>query len=118
MIVADSLDENDMVCDFKAVKAALKTVVDKYDHAIYLNSNDRETIEGLGHASERIIIMEDRDPTSEVLAKLIFDELTDYISGGKKIESGGNVYSVRPDILLERVRVWETSTSWVEYEHK
>jgi len=115
VLSAKTLDKNDMVCDFKAVKAVLKHVIDKYDHSIFLNSNDKKTIDGLQHLKERVLIINNSDPTSEVLAKLIFNEINVYIKKSMEIVSNGNYYSLRDDMTLCRIRVWETSTSWVEY---
>ncbi len=106
VISAEMLDKNDMVCDFKAVKAVIKKVIDKYDHAIYLNSEDKDTIRGLSHISDRIIIMDQKDPTSEVLARLLFDEINIYIDSELNITADGDNYIIQRGLTLERIRVW------------
>ncbi|MEO1511971.1 MAG: 6-carboxytetrahydropterin synthase, partial [Planctomycetota bacterium] len=44
VISSEVLDENDMVCDFKAVKLAVGAFVDRFDHALVVNSEDPELV--------------------------------------------------------------------------
>jgi 6-pyruvoyltetrahydropterin/6-carboxytetrahydropterin synthase len=61
-----------------------------------------------------VIPFADTEPTTEVLAKTFFDackrHLTAYAS------RTDTRYKLAPRIRLVRVRVWETSSSWAEYE--
>lgn len=37
---ADALDPNEMVCDFKVVKETMEALLDQYDHAMCVNTDD------------------------------------------------------------------------------
>jgi hypothetical protein len=51
-----------------------------------------------------------------VLARWIFEGVADRLASAEAVTSEGGVqYSVPADLQLERVRVWETRTSWAEY---
>jgi 6-pyruvoyltetrahydropterin/6-carboxytetrahydropterin synthase len=107
VLAANQLDENDMVCDFRVIKVALKDFLDSWDHALCLNTDDpnfafyRKTYEA------RIIPFTHVDPTSEVMAKAVFDELK------RKLADTPNVFAA--GVRIERVRLTETSSSWAEY---
>lgn len=114
ILECDQLDQNEMVCDFKAVKAATKEFINQFDHAMCVNTDD-PTFDMLREAyGERIIPFEGADPTTEVLARHIFDECQRLLE--EYSERSGDRYPVRPSVKLIRVRIWETSTSWAEYE--
>ena len=113
ILQADELDQNDMVCDFKVIKKALKGFLDSFDHAMCMNTNDpmyetfREAYGG------RIIGVEEKDPTTEVVAKLIFDNV---IKGLNEYATQNDAdYPLAQGVRLVSVKVWETSTSWAEY---
>lgn len=115
VVAADSLDENDMVCDFKALKLALAEFIDRLDHALAVNSDD-PMARGLGEVpGSRIVVFEGTDPTTEVLAKSIYDYLRARIAAGEEYVEDGSGYLLRRDLRVERVRVGETSSSWAEY---
>ncbi len=117
VISADRLDENDMVCDFKALKLAVEGYLDQYDHALMLNSND-PILDSLPEGyRDRLIVLEDVDPTTEVLARRIYEFVQDQIrSGGSFVDPGSGLsFTLPTHLTLERVRVSETSTSWAEY---
>ena len=64
----------------------------------------------------RVLIFDDCDPTTEVLARWIFEEMADRLAKNAKVEtSNGASYEIPASLELERVRVWETSSSWGEY---
>ncbi|RMH10074.1 MAG: 6-carboxytetrahydropterin synthase [Planctomycetota bacterium] len=116
VVSAESLDANDMVCDFKALKLAIGDFVDQFDHSLAVNSDDAltETLQSV--AGARVIVFENVDPTTEVLARHIHDHLkTVFASGRTYCDERGNKYELRNDLKVERVRVWETSSSWAEY---
>lgn len=112
VVSADRLDERDMVCDFKALKMALEHHVEALDHSMALNSNDPllESLKGIH--PESLVIFENEDPTTEVLARWLFKTI-EKILGDGFFESH---YSIPAGaVMLERVRVWETPNSWAEY---
>ncbi len=115
VLSAPDLDDGDMVCDFKWIKLAVKDYLDTYDHGLCVNASD-PAIEALKGFDERIIIFEEGDPTTELLAKRIYDFLVEQISTGKSFDTPeGVTYSIRPTVRLNRVRVGETPSTWAEY---
>ena len=109
------LDGNDMVCDYKALKVLVGGVVNRLDHAMALNSSDPH-LESLQAVGDRVLLFHDQDPTTEVLVRWIFDEVASRLTDGGSVQSdGGAEYRIPADLELERVRVWETRTSWAEY---
>ena len=116
VIEADDLDANGMVCDFKIMKDAVGDYIDTFDHALCVNTRD-PMFETLKTAyGERVIPFTDTEPTTEVLARTFFDkiasELADY---ARRTDTR---YKLRADVRLVRVRVWETTSSWAEYESR
>jgi 6-pyruvoyltetrahydropterin/6-carboxytetrahydropterin synthase len=107
------LDENEMVCDFKIIKTALGDWLDTFDHAMCMNTDDPAYADFKARYGDRVIGFEHQDPTTELMAKTIFDHATlalrDYSA------SPGVRYPLRPDVRLISVRVWETSSSWAEF---
>jgi 6-pyruvoyltetrahydropterin/6-carboxytetrahydropterin synthase len=109
------LDGNDMVCDYKALKILVKDLVDRLDHAMALNTSDPK-IDTLRHIGERVLLFTDQDPTTEVVARWLYQEMAARLEPGVEVTTpGGTVHRIPPGLELERVRVWETSTSWAEY---
>ena len=82
VISASGLDDTGMVMDFKELKNLLKETVAELDHK-YLNEID---------------YFKDVNPTSENIAKYIYENLSERI-----------------DLNLEEVTVWETETSSATY---
>ncbi len=117
VVSSDRLDDNDMVCDFKAIKLAVADLLDRFDHAMALNTADpfaKKMIEG-GMAA-RIVEFDGEDPTTEVMARRIFEEVTAAIAQDRVLtDPEGNAFGFPPGLVLERVRVTETSSSWAEY---
>jgi 6-pyruvoyltetrahydropterin/6-carboxytetrahydropterin synthase len=112
VVSSEVLDGNDMVVDFKLIKHLAKEHIERYDHRMAINSNDplREFIAATHPDS--LIVFEGVDPTTEVIAKEIFDFIEAQLNAG--FASDG--YSIQPGkVNLERVRVWETPSSWAEY---
>ncbi len=113
---AETLDSSGMVCDFKALKLALKPLMDRFDHAMLVNSAD-ETVKALraGPLGERIVAIDD-EPTTEVMARLIFQHLAAELAAGNTYHDERKIpYTLRQGVTLERVRVTETETTWAEY---
>ncbi len=114
VIEADALDANEMVCDFKIIKEAVGDWLDTLDHALCMNTADPAYPEFKARYGQRVIGFENQDPTTELMARTIFDHtaqaLADYAT------SAASRYALNPGLRLRRVRVWETSSSWAEYE--
>ena len=109
------LNDNDMVCDYKALKMLVVDVVERLDHAMALNSEDPE-LDGLAAVGERVLIFDGCDPTTEVLARWIFEQLVERLAADGAVQSSsGTSYEIPESLELERVRVWETRSSWGEY---
>jgi len=113
VVTGDQLNENGMLVDFKALKMALEEHIDRYDHALAVNSADPFLPQlEQRYPSEALVVFENLEPTTEAIAKEIFDyaaaTLRDgFIRGNYRIAPG--------EVGLERVRVWETPSSWAEY---
>jgi len=113
VLEADQLDGHDMVCDFAVIKDSIHDFVRRYDHAMCINTDDPKFAEMKGLYGDRVIAFTGQDPTTEVLARTIFEA----------IKSGLEAYAKQPDpkyplahgVRLVRVRAWETSTAWAEY---
>lgn len=115
IIRASGLDENDMVFDFKAFKLAFGEFIDQFDHAMIVNTASPD-FEFYKKHYERVIGTDNVDPTTEVLAKLMFDFINTELSKGKTYKSTkGFSYKFPKGIVLERVRVWETPSTWAEF---
>ncbi len=112
VVSAAELDSRDMVVDFKALKLALGETVERYDHRMAINSADplRSSIESIHPDST--IVYEGVDPTTEVMAQVLFEAIAGILDVGYQHET----YAIPPGrVRLERVRVWETPTSWAEF---
>jgi 6-pyruvoyltetrahydropterin/6-carboxytetrahydropterin synthase len=104
VLESGTLNASDMVCDFAVVKALLEKQVAAWDHALCINDADP----GYGALRERfgehVVGFAGRDPTTEVLAEVLFQALS--VSLPARV--GGRV-------RLCRVRIWETPSAWAEY---
>jgi 6-pyruvoyltetrahydropterin/6-carboxytetrahydropterin synthase len=114
VLESEDLDTNGMVCDFKAIKEAVGGFLETFDHALCVNSSD-PMFETLRAAyGERIIAFPDTEPTTEVLARTFFEEIRHQLAA--YCERPDSRYPLRASVRLARIRVWETSSSWAEYE--
>jgi 6-pyruvoyltetrahydropterin/6-carboxytetrahydropterin synthase len=113
ILESDELDANDMVCDFAVLKIALRGFLDSLDHAMCINTKDPMYKAFKKTYGDRVIGFDDTDPTTEVIAKMIFDTVKDSLDrySSKKVQP----YRLAKGVRLVRARVWETSTSWAEY---
>jgi 6-pyruvoyltetrahydropterin/6-carboxytetrahydropterin synthase len=114
VVASDRLNEQDMVVDFKALKLAVKEEIDRFDHRMAIHRDDplNQAIQSVYPDS---VIEFDADPTTEVMAQFLFERTAAILASG--YESPCGHYRVSPNqVKLERVRVWETPTSWAEYE--
>lgn len=113
VLAADQLDGNDMVCDFKAVKRVLEAFLDRWDHALCLNTAEPGFALLQQSYGDRVVPFVGTDPTTEVMARTIFDTLNRKLAEAAQDRSAE--YPVPPGVRLERVRVSETASSWAEY---
>lgn len=112
VVSSESLNEFDMVVDFKSLKLAVGEYVERYDHAMAINSRDPLLGELLALHPESAIVFEGVDPTTEVIAKDIFNFVDRVLTNGYV----GERYQIPAgSVKLEKVRVWETADSWAEY---
>ena len=65
------------------------------------------------HGGDGVIGFPQQDPTTEIMAKAIFDHATQALRDYADTPSA--YYTLRPEVRLVAVRVWETSSSWAEY---
>ncbi len=113
VVVGDDLDENGMVVDFKALKLALEDHVDRYDHALAINSRDPLLPElESRYPAEAIVIFQDQEPTTEAIAHELFNFANSILETGFR---SGPYFILPGRARIERVRVWETPSSWAEY---
>ena len=114
VLEAAELDENQMVCDFKIIKEAIGEWLDTFDHALCMNTADPAYQDFKERYGDRVIGFENEDPTTELMAKRIFDHTS---SALKDYSARTDVrYRLGTTVRLARVRVWETTSSWAEYE--
>lgn len=112
VLSASELDSNDMVVDFKAIKMLCQDYIERYDHRMALNSADPLLPAMRNVHPDSVLVFEKQDPTTEVIARDIFDFVTAALDSG--LERDG--YRIEPGrVLLERIRVTETPSSWAEY---
>lgn len=90
---SSELDKNQMVCDFKIIKTALGEWLDRFDHALCMNTDDPAYADFKARYGERVIGFENQDPTTELMAKTIFDHATQALA-----EYAG--YPLRPGVRL------------------
>lgn len=117
MLSGAELDASDMLCDFKAVKLAVGEFIDTFDHAICMNSNDPFLASLNALPGSRVIVYPETDPTTEVMAKHIYDHIKAALATDTTYSTPNTHtnYRIGKNVKLERVRLWETADSWAEY---
>jgi 6-pyruvoyltetrahydropterin/6-carboxytetrahydropterin synthase len=113
VLAADELDANGMVCDFSTIKQALTPLLDAWDHALCINTQDPQFTYFRDTYGDRVIPFEKIDPTTEVIARTVFEELQRRLAETVLNPATRPVFASR--VRIERVRVTETSSSWAEY---
>lgn len=113
VLESDQLDASDMVCDFKVVREIMRDFLEQYDHALCMNTEDPMHAQLKSVYGDRIISFEKKDPTTEVMAKAIYDFFTERLA--ESARRTDTPYPVRPSLRVIKVRLWETSSSWAEY---
>lgn len=115
VLASETLNDNDMVCDFAAIKLALQACMDELDHALAINSEDPWAAR-FDPKEDRIVVFEGVDPTTEILARHIYEKLEAQVTAGARlVDRAGAEFAFTPGVRVERVRVGETSSSWAEY---
>jgi 6-pyruvoyl-tetrahydropterin synthase len=115
VIEAEELDENQMVCDFKIIKEAVGEWLDTFDHALCMNTADPAYPDFKAALRRPDHRFRKPGPDHRIDGRTIFDHATAALA----------TYAGRPDtryrlaagVRLVRVRVWETTSSWAEYQH-
>lgn len=111
VVSAGELDSNEMVVDFKALKLAVRDHVQRYDHAMAINSSDPLLPELQRVHPDSVVVFEDEDPTTEVMAREVFTFVASVLERGFARDG----YLIEPNrVQLDAVRVWETPSSWAE----
>lgn len=105
------LDEKGMVEDFSQLKYLVKKAfLDKYDHSLVLNEEDRETLklhEVLKNVQEVYYI--NGNPTAEVFVQYIYAELK------QKMCEWKTKGVMREDLEITTIRLYETPNAWCEF---
>jgi 6-pyruvoyltetrahydropterin/6-carboxytetrahydropterin synthase len=115
VLCADRLDDHDMVCDTKALKTVVGSELSHLDHAMLLAEGD-PAVESLAAFADRVVTFTEGDPTTEILAQHLFRRLRAVFCGGSTVHSEtGAAYVIPAGVLVERVRVWETGSTWAEF---
>lgn len=113
VLESDALDKNEMVCDFKVLKETMDAYLKRFDHALCMNTADKSFPKMQQLFGERVMAFENQDPTTELLAKTIYDEFVRRIA--EYARSADARYPIGATVRVVKVRVWETSSSWAEY---
>jgi 6-pyruvoyltetrahydropterin/6-carboxytetrahydropterin synthase len=116
VLEADELDDNEMVCDFKIIKQIMCDFLETLDHSMCINTNDPKYAAFKSFYGDRVIGFEATDPTTEVMAKTIFDHFRGKLAQYARLPA--QHYPLREHLRVVKVRLWETSTSWAEYWEK
>ena len=113
VLEADELDENQLVCDFKIIRDVVGDWLDEFDHALCMNTADPAYEDFKARYGERVIGFDNQDPTTELLARTIFDHAQAALAA--YATRSDLRYPLAATVRLVRLRVWETSSSWAEY---
>ena len=83
------------------------------NHALCMNTADPAYQEFKSRYGDRVIGFENQDPTTELMARTIFDHTEKALAA--YAARTDTRYLLAPGVRLVRVRVWEPSSSWAEY---
>ena len=103
VVVEGPVDSQGMVIDFKDVKAALKPLVEAWDHATFVAHDDHELLAVLEQTGWKHYTLP-ADSTSEVIAQYAADHLC---------REAADVFA-RLGVTSVRVRLEETETCYAE----
>lgn len=100
-----TLDLSGMVMDFGELKELVGEYFKRWDHSLILNREDvnRDNEEILREFNKNLRIV-DWNPTAEEMAR----EFYEFINAGLEKR--------KPEVILWKVRVHETTTGWAEFE--
>lgn len=117
VVAGEMLDANGMLLDFKALKLAVEDHIDRYDHAMAVNSRDPFLPQLREMYPDDALVVFDGEPTTEAMARELFDFVATVLKVGfSGAGKSGAIYRIPADrVSLERVRVWETPDSWAEF---
>lgn len=113
ILESEALDDRGMVCDFKIIKQAVGDYLDSFDHAMCMNTTDPMFATMKAAYGDRILGFENTEPTTEVLARTIFEACTQALRDYAR--QGDTRYPLAVGVRLVSVRVSETSSSWAEF---
>ena len=113
VLESETLDQNEMVCDFKILKQVIHDYLMTLDHALCMNTEDPAFGDMKVRYGDRIIAFEKTDPTTEVMAREIFHRCRDALKAYSAQQDCR--YPLRTSVKLTSVRLWETSSSWAEF---
>lgn len=113
VLESDELDKNDMVCDFKVITIAVNDLIQTFDHSMCMNTDDPKYAEFKTAYGDRVIGFDRTDPTTEVIARTIFDACKARLTLHARNQEAA--FKISDKVRLIRVRVWETESSWAEY---
>lgn len=103
-----SLDDMGFVIDFSDIKENVKKWIDaNWDHAFFLNSEDKEAIDFMGKNSK--IFLFKGNPTAENIAKVLYEHVYSQFNG-KKVVDG-----YERELFTYSVKIWETENSCATY---
>ena len=77
-LVCDQLDEYGMGIDFNILREFLNSIVEYFDHKLILYKEDEDIISLCKAFDLELIVFEDENPTSERIAKYVFEKAVDY----------------------------------------
>jgi 6-pyruvoyltetrahydropterin/6-carboxytetrahydropterin synthase len=102
-----------MLVDFKALRLAVQEHIERFDHSMAVNSEDPLLPALLQqYPEDAVIVFQGLDPTTEVFARDVYEHVAKVLRDG--FESGH--YRIPAGVVeVDRVRVWETPSSWAEY---
>ena len=113
VLEAAALDPNEMVCDFKVLKATMEEFLKSWDHALCMNTRDANFPAMKAAFGERVIGFENQDPTTEIMARAVFEALKKNLADYARRPDAR--YPVTTPVRVVKVRLWETASSWAEY---
>ena len=116
VLESDQLDESEMVCDFKIIKSTMQALMRRFDHAMCVNSKDKNFGVFKAIYGDHVVHFDSEDPTTEVMARVIFNHFKEQLR--KYVEQPAVGYPLRNIVRIVKVRVWETSSSWAEYSER
>ena len=101
-ISGSKLDEYGFLLDFADIKVFTKAIEDKYDHKLLVQKKDEELI-ALCNKEQWAIEVFDQNPTSEEIARVIYNQAIDF-------------FSKWPELKVDFIKIEETCTSECKYD--